>query len=102
MTDPKIVTTHVYPPIPIRSFDWSAVLDGYEPGCPIGWGATEEAAIADLRELLADEREAEALTGPAAPGSSSAERSAEAPSQEDGGSAGPGAVTPDDIGGPKP
>lgn len=54
--DPKIVTTFVYPPIPLRQFDWSANLDGWEPGEPQGWGETEEAAIADLREQLEDAR----------------------------------------------
>ena len=44
----KIITEFVYPPIPLRDFDWSAVTDNYEPGCPIGYGRTEEAAIADL------------------------------------------------------
>lgn len=44
----KIITEFVYPPIPIRSFDWSAVTDNYEGGDPIGRGATEQEAIADL------------------------------------------------------
>jgi hypothetical protein len=58
--DMKIRTTHVYPPIPVRSFDWSAVDDDtYDADCdqdgffstsPIGWGATEAEAIADLKE----------------------------------------------------
>ena len=48
----KIITNHIYPPIPPRDFDWSAVLDGYEPGAPIGYGATEQEAIADLCALL--------------------------------------------------
>lgn len=26
-----IITSFDYPPIPIRSFDWSATLDGYDP-----------------------------------------------------------------------
>jgi len=43
----KIVTEHVYPPIPIRSFDWLAYYDGMEDGL-IGTGATEAEAIADL------------------------------------------------------
>lgn len=48
-------TTHVYPPIPIRSFDWSAHFDGYDgaPDAgfqPIGSGATEQEAIDDLFE----------------------------------------------------
>jgi hypothetical protein len=50
-----IITQYVYPPIPIREFDWSATLDNYEPGAPIGWGKTEEEAIADLKSLLEDE-----------------------------------------------
>jgi hypothetical protein len=48
----KIVTAHIYPPIPIRSFDWSAVEDGYEPGRPIGYGKTEAEAVSDLRDQL--------------------------------------------------
>jgi hypothetical protein len=46
----KIRTEYVYPPIPIRQFDWSAAFDNYEPGCPIGWGRTKEEAVADLIE----------------------------------------------------
>lgn len=45
----KLRTTHEYPPIPDRRWDWSAVDDDtYEGGCPIGHGATEAEAIADL------------------------------------------------------
>lgn len=51
-----IITNHVYPPIPDRRFDWSAVRDGYEPGNPIGWGRTEKEAIADLLQQE-DERD---------------------------------------------
>jgi len=36
------------PPIPQRVLDWSATRDGYEPGDPVGRGATPEAALADL------------------------------------------------------
>ena len=48
-----------YPPIPIRSFDWSAIDDDtYDgPGCPIGRGETEAAAVADLLEQLEEEHE---------------------------------------------
>ena len=35
-------------PVPDRRFDWSASFDGYEPGEPIGRGATEPEAIAEL------------------------------------------------------
>ncbi len=47
-----IRTSYDYPPIPVRDMDWSAVLDNYDGAegscCPIGHGATKEAAIADL------------------------------------------------------
>jgi hypothetical protein len=52
MSTPRVITSHVYPPIPSRNFDWSAVADGYEPGVPIGFGPTKEAAIADLLEQI--------------------------------------------------
>lgn len=44
----KIITEHVYPPIPVRDMDWRATFDGYEPGDPIGTGPNEQAAINDL------------------------------------------------------
>lgn len=52
----KINTRHEFPPIPIRSFDWVATDDNFDLGCPIGYGATEAAAIADLLQQLEDER----------------------------------------------
>ena len=52
----KIVTNFIYPPIPQRQFDWSAVTDDYEGGQPIGYGETEAAAVADLMEQLEDMR----------------------------------------------
>lgn len=52
-----IHTENVYPPIPMRQFDWCAYRDGYEPpdsegvgGGNIGWGRTEADAIADLKD----------------------------------------------------
>lgn len=45
---PKIVTEHVYPPIPIRRFDWLAHWD--DPEGKTGWGRTEEEAIQDLKD----------------------------------------------------
>lgn len=57
----RIRTDHVQPPIPVRDFDWSAILDDYYDGAPdtayglcsfIGSGPTEEAAIKDLLELV--------------------------------------------------
>lgn len=54
----KIRTELVYPPIPMRDYDWSAVddqtYDG-DPSQPIGRGRTEWAAIDDLMEQM-DER----------------------------------------------
>ena len=35
----KIITQFVYPPIPIRRYDWNAVREGYDEGDPVGWGA---------------------------------------------------------------
>ena len=51
-----ILTTFVYPPIPLRTFDWQAVRDGYEPGALIGWGKTEAEAVADLLQQEEDLR----------------------------------------------
>lgn len=62
----KIVTNYWAKPIPIRSFDWSATFDGYDPGepdeeggyhggDPIGYGATEEEAKTDLLAKVEDD-----------------------------------------------
>jgi hypothetical protein len=49
----EIKTTFIYPPIPIRSFDWQAIDDStYEAGMPIGHGRTKAEAIADLMEQV--------------------------------------------------
>jgi len=55
----KITTDYWPKPIPWRKFDWSAVdSDTYDgapdthPPCPIGRGATEAEAIADLLEQI--------------------------------------------------
>ena len=47
---PTIVTTFVYPPIPIRIFDWAATRGDFDLGCLVGSGATEQEAIDDLIE----------------------------------------------------
>lgn len=54
----KIRTDYWRKPIPTDAYDWSAVTDNYD-GAPdsgnrnqIGYGATEEAAIADLMALI--------------------------------------------------
>ena len=48
----KIITEHVFPPIPVRSFDWSAVWNDYDgaddSNCPTGSGSTEKEAVQDL------------------------------------------------------
>ena len=48
----KIKTEFVYPPIPIRQFDWCAYdNNSYDrPGSIIGHGATEAEAIADFEQ----------------------------------------------------
>jgi hypothetical protein len=46
---PAIVTHYDPKPIPTRKFDWCAVFEGYDGGDPIGFGETEEAAVADLK-----------------------------------------------------
>jgi len=57
--EPKIITRHDPPPIPIRCFDWSAVTENYDgPGSPIGFGETEAEAIEELQEQLEWRREA--------------------------------------------
>lgn len=52
----RIITHNVFPPIPIRSFDWCAYLDGDDDNesAPRGWGVTETDAILDLRDQLQD------------------------------------------------
>lgn len=50
----KIVTTHVYPTIPVRTSDWCAHYEGEEEAGDYGWGATPEAAIADFIENCAE------------------------------------------------
>lgn len=44
----KIVTNHVYPPIPVRTSDWCAHFDGEEEAGGYGWGRTEQEAIDDF------------------------------------------------------
>lgn len=51
----KIKTSYWQPPIPLRSFDWSAWdSDRGEDSSPIGWGMTEQEAIDDLREQIVE------------------------------------------------
>jgi len=65
MTAPDpIVTEYVYPPIPLRQFDWCAHRASYEPpdsdgvgGGILGWGRTEAEAVTDLLEQEEDAAE---------------------------------------------
>ena len=47
---PPIITHHVYPPIPIRQYDWCAFREGNEEAGGYGWGRTEREAINSLLE----------------------------------------------------
>lgn len=57
--DGSIGTTHVFPPIPTRAFDWCAWWDGEEETGPFGTGETEIAAVRDLLASYPRERDAE-------------------------------------------
>lgn len=48
MNEPEIITR--YQSCPVPNHDWIAVRDGYDAGDPVGYGGTEQAAIADLIE----------------------------------------------------
>lgn len=58
--EPKIKTVCFCPPIPDRSSDWAAYDDNTYDGAPdagpqvVGWGETEEEAVADFREQWAE------------------------------------------------
>jgi len=46
----KIIVDYVYPPIPVRIFDYVAYYDGCEEEGPYGYGRTKQEAIDELRE----------------------------------------------------
>lgn len=51
MCQARIITTHVYPPIPVRHCDWSAHYAGEEDEqMATGRGRTEQEAVDDLVE----------------------------------------------------
>lgn len=50
-----IVTDYWAKPIPDRRFDWSAKDENYEPGDLIGYGASEQEAVADLLKQRAEQ-----------------------------------------------
>ena len=61
----RIITSHDFPPIPVRNVDFSAHIDGREEEGPYGRGPTEYAAcVALLHELVGSEcRLEEFVTG---------------------------------------
>jgi hypothetical protein len=54
-----VEVTLALPPIPTNRWDYAATFAGYEPGDPIGRGATPLAAVEDLKEQD-DERQTDA------------------------------------------
>lgn len=54
-TYPAIRVYYDPKPDPNESHDWVAYFDSYEPGEPIGYGATRDGAIAALMLEVADE-----------------------------------------------
>ncbi|HET8636015.1 MAG TPA: hypothetical protein VFL96_04115 [Acidobacteriaceae bacterium] len=58
----KIRADFIFPPIPVRTFDWAAIDEDTYDGAPdsitrhqIGYGRTRDAAIEDLLAILADD-----------------------------------------------
>ena len=51
MREIEVIVLRVYPPIPIRCFDWCAYYEGDDHDGPRGWGATREEAIAELKGI---------------------------------------------------
>jgi hypothetical protein len=63
VTERKIITEYVHPPIPYRCNDWRATREGDDEDYVVGWGLTEQDAIDDLLDMEAaaqDEAEARA------------------------------------------
>ncbi len=50
----KVITQHVFPPVPDRSHDWMAYVDGEDDGFT-GWGPNEADAIADLKSQIEED-----------------------------------------------
>jgi hypothetical protein len=57
----KVATEFIYPPIPIRTHDWTAYYPDLYDGAPdagpqfVGYGETEADALRDLAEQMADD-----------------------------------------------
>jgi hypothetical protein len=54
VTERKIVTSNICPPIPIRDYDWTAHYEGEEEAGNYGYGPTEAAAIKDFKDNCAE------------------------------------------------
>ena len=54
-----IVVSFEYPPVPVRSWDWLAYVDGREERGPQGWGSTREKAVSALLAELEEEEDDE-------------------------------------------
>jgi hypothetical protein len=48
----KIITKYNPPPFTDRNYDWSATVEGSGEKDPVGFGATEQEAIEDLKTAL--------------------------------------------------
>lgn len=48
----RIKINCVHPPVPIRTFDYVAFVEGTEECGPYGWGATRQDALYNLRDEL--------------------------------------------------
>ena len=46
----EIITSYEPKPIPFKGFDWIAIREDHEESGAMGYGATEDEAIADLLE----------------------------------------------------
>lgn len=58
----RIKISELFPPIPLRRFDYSAVdASTYDLGEPIGYGATKAEAIAELFERIGERDDVEPL-----------------------------------------
>lgn len=55
----KIVTSYIFPPIPVRSHDWCAYDEDemHDGEGPTGYGATEAAALKDFIETAIEHYE---------------------------------------------
>lgn len=51
----QLEVNFIFPPIPIRNFDWSVTAAGYEPGMIIGYGRTIAQALDNYVEQHEDE-----------------------------------------------